>query len=81
MSSPHKAGLLSVKISIHDKSKDGPISFDQFKAWKKPPPKRLSIQKVRAFVFQCRDIPAADSDGQSDPYIKLWDTTKDIKKT
>lgn len=26
-------------------------------------------------------MPAADSDGQSDPYIKVWDTTKDIKKT
>ena len=24
----NKAGLLSLKISIHDKSKDGPINFD-----------------------------------------------------
>jgi len=26
---------------------------------------------VRAYVFQCRDLPAADSDGSSDPYLRL----------
>lgn len=36
---------------------------------------------MRAYIFQCRDIPAADSDGQSDPFIKLWDTTAVEKKT
>lgn len=24
----HKAGLISIKLSIHDKTKDGPINFD-----------------------------------------------------
>lgn len=48
---PNKAGLLSVKICIHDKTKDGPINFEQFAAWKKPPPKRLSVKKVRAFIY------------------------------
>lgn len=47
----NKAGLLSVKISIHDKTKDGPINFEQFSAWKKPPPKRLSVKKVRVYLF------------------------------
>ena len=23
-------------------------------------------------MFQCRDLPAADSDGTSDPYISVW---------
>lgn len=48
---PHKAGLLSIKLSIHDKTKDGPISFDQFDAWKKPPAKRLNLKTVRAYIF------------------------------
>lgn len=25
---PHKAGLISIKLSIHDKTKDGPINFE-----------------------------------------------------
>jgi len=51
VSESHKAGILSVKISIHDKTKDGPISFDKFDAWKKPPPKRLNCVKVRVYLF------------------------------
>jgi hypothetical protein len=78
---PIKAGLLSFKLSIHDKSASGPIKFDDFPAWKKPPPKRLNLKKIRAYIFQCRDLPSADNDGSSDPYIKLWDTTKEIKQT
>ena len=60
---------------------NGPINFADFDAWKKPPPKRLGNFKVRAFVFQCRDLPAADSDGQSDPYLRIWDTDTTVKKT
>ncbi len=78
---PQKAGIISVKLSIHDKTTNGPINFEQFPAWKKGPPKRLNVMKVRCFLYQCRDLPAADSDGSSDPYIKVWDTTKEIKKT
>jgi hypothetical protein len=73
----HKAGLISFKLSIHDKNKDGPIKFEHFDAWKKLPLKRLPVKKVRAFIFQCRDLPAADSDGQSDPFIKIWDCSKE----
>lgn len=48
---PNKAGIVSIKLSIHDKTKNGPISFDKFDAWKKPPAKRLNIKKVRVHVF------------------------------
>lgn len=47
----HKAGLISVKLSIHDKTKNGPIDFQKFGAWKKPPPKRPTNFKVRAYIF------------------------------
>ncbi len=77
----HKAGVISFKLSIQDKSKNGPIQYKDYKAWAKDPPKRMGVKKVRAYIFQCRDIPAADSDGQSDPFIKLWDTTNEEKKT
>ncbi len=52
-----------------------------FEAWNKVVPKRPKNFKVRAFIFQCRDLPAADSDGQSDPYIQLWDTGKKVQQT
>ena len=48
---PYKAGVISFKLAIHDKTKNGPINFEQFDAWKKPPPKRLNIMKVRAFIY------------------------------
>jgi len=81
VSDAHKAGLFSMKLSIHNKSKNGPVSFEQFEAWKKPPPKRLNVYKIRTYLFQCRDLPAADSDGQSDPFVVIWDQSKEKKKT
>lgn len=39
----YRAGIISLKLSIHDKSRNGPINFEQFDAWKKPPPKRLNV--------------------------------------
>jgi hypothetical protein len=51
VTNPNKAGILSFKLAIHDKTKDGPINFEQFDAWKKPPPKRMNIKKVRVYLF------------------------------
>ena len=37
-------------------------------------PRRPGNLKVRAYIFQCRDLPAADSDGTSDPYLQITDS-------
>jgi hypothetical protein len=66
------AGLVSVKIAISHKRVTGNVNYKQMDAWKKPPPKRLNSWKIRCFLFQCKDIPSADSDGASDPYITVW---------
>lgn len=58
----YKSGVISFKLSIHDR-RDGPINYKEHKAWAKDPPKRMGVRKVRAYIFQCRDLPAADSDG------------------
>lgn len=29
-------------------------------------------KKVRCYIFQCKELPAADSDGQSDPYVEVY---------
>jgi hypothetical protein len=39
----HKGGIVSVKISIHDKTLNGPIKFTDFASWKKDPPKRMGV--------------------------------------
>ena len=47
----HKAGIISFKMSIHDKTANGSIDFSKYAAWKKPPPKRPMNKKVRAYLF------------------------------
>lgn len=47
----HKAGFISVKLAVHDETADGPIKWKDYPAWKKPPPKRSGIIKVRAYIF------------------------------
>ena len=66
---PHKAGIVGIKLSIHDVTKDGPIDWDDFPNWAKKVPKRPANKKVRCFCWQARDLPAADESGTSDPFI------------
>jgi hypothetical protein len=78
----YEAGMIQFKMSITDETKNGgPIDYKTKNSWKGQPLKRLESRLIRCFIFQCRDIPAADSDGQSDSYISLWnpDGKNDIK--
>jgi len=65
--------MISFKFSIHDISSNGSINFSSFNAWRKQPSKRGEPVLIRAYIYQCRDLPAADSNGTSDPYVKVWD--------
>lgn len=47
----HKAGVISLKLSVHDKTKDGPINFKDFDAWKKAPKKRMPVWTIRSYIF------------------------------
>ena len=62
---------------MHDVTQFGPIDWKSYKnSWGKYKrmPKRPGNHKVRAYIFQCRDLPAADSDGTSDPFLELIDS-------
>ena len=37
--------------------------------------------KLRCYIYQCKDLPAADSDGSSDPQIEVWSYEKERQKT
>ena len=52
--------------------------------WSRRIARRPAINKIRCFVYSCKELPAADEDGTSDPVLVLWDAAdkKDhIKKT
>lgn len=78
----NKAGMLSFKLSIFDLSKnDSPDVHKKFKAWRKPPPPRAQAVIVRAYIYQCRDLPAADDNGASDAYCVVWDKSSKTRRT
>ena len=68
------AGLIGMKISINNESINGPITFKDYPAWSQKMPKRLDAKKVRCYIFQCRDLPAADDDGSTDCFISIWNS-------
>ena len=75
MKEPHKAGLVGMRLAVHDVTKFGTIDWSNYKqTWGKRLPRRPGNMKVRAYIFQCRDLPAADSDGTSDPFLQLTDS-------
>ncbi len=41
----------------------------------------MSSWKIRAYIYQCKDLPAADDNGTSDPYIEVWSSDKKKAKT
>lgn len=74
MKEPHKAGLVGLKISIRDVTHSGAADWASNPVWGKRMPRRPGNKKVRAYIFQCRDLPAADSDGTSDPFMEFIDS-------
>jgi hypothetical protein len=72
----YKAGIVGIKMSIHDVSTNGSIDWMNYPTWAKKIPKRPPNIKVRVFVWQARDIPAADDNGSSDPFVQILDSER-----
>lgn len=76
--------MVSIKISAGRLASYGDMSipFKEHNAWKKNPPRRIGAYQLRCFIFQCRDLPAADSNGSSDPFVKIFNTSgKNVSTT
>ena len=69
-----------MKLSLNNTTKNKDVNLKAQPAWSKPPPKRLSAWKIRAYIYQCQDLPSADSEGSSDPFIEVWTQEKDKEK-
>ena len=71
-----QAGMVSVKISVNRPSQlQAAADFRNYRAWRDEPPQRIGTYNLRVFIFQAKDLPVADSDGSSDPFIKIFNLT------
>ena len=77
----YDAGMIQIKLSINDLQKNPPVVWNQYPTWREKAPKRLTPMKVRCYIFQCKDLPSADTDGTSDPYISVWNPDNIEAKT
>ena len=32
------------------------------------------VFKLRAYIYQCRNLTSKDADGMSDPVVQIWDS-------
>ena len=44
-------------------------------------PTRATPFMVRAYIYQCRNLPPADDNGLADPYCKIWDQKLKVSAT
>jgi hypothetical protein len=42
-------------------------------------PRRNEAHKLRVAIYQCMNLPAADEEGTSDPYVAAWTPHSDQK--
>ena len=71
--SPEQAGIVGFRLSIQKSDPTAPVLKDQ-PNWKKKKVRRPATKKVRCYLFQCKDLPAADDDGASDPLVVVYNT-------
>lgn len=69
----HDAGMIQFKLSLNMKAGPERTDWELQKSWKERPPAQLKSFRIRCYIYQCKDLPSADSDGSADPYISVYD--------
>ena len=78
----HQAGIFSYRMVIQKvENEEEVIDFKDFDCWAKRPPRIIHSFKIRAYIYQARDLPASDAEGTSYPFIEIWDCGDKKKKT
>lgn len=77
--SPELAGVVGFRLSIV--KADSGIDLKSQPNWKKALRRRPDSKKIRCYLFQCKDLPAADEDGASDPLVVVFNTVDEDSNT
>lgn len=82
VSEAHQAGMLSFRLSINNQNKNGDIDWSYVPAWSYDLSDKPDKYPIRCYVYQCKELPASDDNGTSDPYVKIWSpfTPTDVEK-
>ena len=79
---PKSGGIVSFRCYMRQKAPGESENYDMNQHMLvKSLPKRPKAQKIRAYIFQCKNLPALDDNGLSDPYVKCWDQNDKCKPT
>ena len=70
--SPELAGVVGFRLSIV--RADSGVNLLKQSNWSKNLRRRPDSKKIRCYLFQCKDLPAADEDGASDPMVVVYNT-------
>ena len=68
----YEAGIISFRLYIHDKYRQGELMADYIEPWNHDLPKLPFKYKARAYIYQCRGLPSSDKDGNCDPCVEVW---------
>ena len=77
--SPELAGVVGFRLSIV--RADSGVDLKSQKNWNKQLRRRPDSKKIRCYLFQCKDLPAADEDGASDPMVVVYNTVDEDNNT
>lgn len=73
--------MIELRLSINDVRVNGSIDYSKnMSNWSKKQEKRYKDVYMRAYIYQCKDLPSLDDDGLSDPYVALWSPDDEPEK-
>jgi hypothetical protein len=78
---PHKAGIISFRLTINDVYKNNTVDISSLPEWNAELPSKTTEYLWRAYIFQCKDLPPSDENGSWDPYVKVWSPGKKSFRT
>lgn len=73
--------MISFRLSISNQAQKGDIEWDYIPSWSHNLPEDATLHYLRAHIYQCKELPSADDNGTSDPYIEVWSPTDYQHKT
>lgn len=80
VSNAHEAGLVQFRLTINqigDDDSNKVSNWKEYPNWNQKLSIRNKYNKVRCYIFQCRDLPAADADGTSDAQISAYSVKRE----